>query len=111
MLTVAAGVLFGAQEAKHNLKAARHQEKSSLSDTLLNVTRNYYNLVLADVLLQIRVDAVRTSDEQLRRNSDRFHSGLAMKLDVLQSRTQLSRDRQALVDQQTSRRSTAYNSG
>jgi outer membrane protein len=100
-------VLFGALQAKHNYKAAKHQEKASLSDTLMIITQNYYNLVLAEALLQIRVQAVRTSEEQLRRNLDRFHSGLATNLDVLQSRTQLSRDRQALVDQQISRRSAS----
>jgi outer membrane protein TolC len=100
-------VLFGALQAKHNFKAAKHQESASLSDTLMTVTQNYYNLVLAEALLQIRVGAVRTSEEQLRRNLDRFHSGLATNLDVLQSRTQLARDRQALVDQQISRRSAS----
>ncbi|MBX9719763.1 MAG: TolC family protein, partial [Candidatus Obscuribacterales bacterium] len=100
-------ILFGAQQAKHNLKAAEHQEKASLSDTLMSVTKNYYNLVLAETLLQIRIDAVKTSTEQLRRNLDRFHSGLATNLDVMQSRTQLSRDRQNLVDQQTNRRAAA----
>jgi outer membrane protein len=100
-------VLFGALQARHNYRAAKHQEKASLSDTLMTITQNYYNLVLAEALLQIRVGAVRTSEEQLRRNLDRFHSGLATNLDVLQSRTQLSRDRQALVDQQISRRSAA----
>jgi len=98
-------VLFGAKQSKHNYKAAKFQENASLSDTLMTVTQNYYNLVLAETLLQIRIKAVRTSEEQLRRNSDRFHSGLATNLDVLQSRTQLSRDRQALVDQQINRRS------
>jgi len=100
-------VLFGAQQSKHNYKASKHQENASLSDTLMNITQNYYNLVLAEALLQIRIDAVRTSEEQLRQNLDRFHSGLATNLDVLQSRTQLSKDRQALVDQQTNRRSAA----
>jgi len=100
-------VLFGTLQAKHNFKAAKFGEKSTLSDTLMTVTQNYYNLVLAETLLQIRIEAVRTSEEQLRRNLDRFHAGLATNLDVLQSRTQLSRDRQALVDQQTNRRSAA----
>jgi outer membrane protein TolC len=100
-------VLFGALQSRHNYRAAKHQEKASLSDTLMTITQNYYNLVLAEALLQIRIDAVRTSEEQLRRNLDRFHSGLATNLDVLQSRTQLSRDRQALVDQQISRRSAS----
>lgn len=100
-------VLFGAQQSKHNYTAAKHQEKASLSDTLMSITQNYYNLVLAETLLQIRVDAVRTSQEQLRHNEDRHQSGLATQLDVLQSRTQLSRDRQSLVDQQANRRSAA----
>ena len=78
-------ILFGALQAKHNYKAARFQEKASLSDTLLTITQNYYNCVLAETILQIRVDAVRTSEEQLRRNRDRFASGLATNLDVLQS--------------------------
>lgn len=100
-------ILFGALQSKHNYKAAKLQEKASLRDMLMTVTQNYYNLVLAEALLQIRIQAVRTSNEQLRRNLDRFHSGLATNLDVLQSRTQLSRDRQNLVDQQTSRRSNS----
>ncbi len=100
-------ILFGVQQSKHNYQAAKLLEKASLSDTLLTVTQNYYNLVLAETLLQIRIRAVATSNEQLRRSEDRFHSGLATNLDVLQSKTQLSRDRQALVDQQVNRRSAA----
>jgi outer membrane protein len=100
-------VLFGALQSKHNLKAAKHQESASLSDTLMTITQNYYNLMLAETLLQIRVDAAQVSEEQLRRNQDRFHSGLATNLDVLQSKTQLSRDRQALLDQQVNRRSAS----
>ena len=100
-------ILFGAREAKHNYKAAQSQEKASVRDTLMTITQNYYNLVLAEAILQIRVQAVRTSEEQLRRNTSRMHSGLATNLDVLQSRTQLSRDKQALVDQQTNRRAAA----
>jgi outer membrane protein TolC len=100
-------VLFGALQSKHNLKAAKHQESANLSDTLMSITQNYYNLMLAETLLQIRVDATQVSEEQLRRNQDRFHSGLATNLDVLQSKTQLSRDRQALLDQQVNRRSAS----
>ena len=100
-------VLFGALQAKHNYKAAKLQEKASLRDVLMTITQNYYNQLLAETLLQIRIQAVRTSTEQLRRNLDRFHSGLATNLDVLQSRTQLSKDRQALVDQQTNRRASS----
>jgi outer membrane protein TolC len=100
-------VLFGALQSRNNYRARSQGEKATLSDTLLTISQNYYNLVLADTLLQIRIDAVRTSQEQLKRNQSRFHSGLATNLEVLQSKTQLSRDRQALVDQQINRRSAA----
>ncbi len=100
-------VLFGALQARNTYRARTQGERATLSDTLLTIAQNYYNLVLADTILQIRIDAVRTSEEQLRRNQARFHSGLATNLEVLQSKTQLSRDRQALVDQQIERRSAA----
>ncbi len=100
-------VLFGALQSRNNYRARSQGERATLSDTLLTISQNYYNLVLADTLLQIRIDAVRTSEEQLKRNQSRFHSGLATNLEVLQSRTQLSRDKQALVDQQINRRTAA----
>ncbi|MBS1955797.1 MAG: TolC family protein [Cyanobacteria bacterium SZAS-4] len=100
-------VLFGALQARNTYRARTQGERATLSDTLLTIAQNYYNLVLADTVLQIRIDAVRTSEEQLRRNQARFHSGLATNLEVLQSKTQLSRDKQALVDQQIERRSAA----
>jgi outer membrane protein len=100
-------VMFGALQARNTYRARTQGERATLSDTLLTISQNYYNLVLAETVLQIRIDAVRTSEEQLRRNQARFHSGLATNLEVLQSKTQLSRDKQALVDQQISRRSAA----
>lgn len=100
-------VLFGALQAKHTYKAARAEQNATLSDVLVSTTKDYYNLLLSEAILQIRIQAVRTSEEQLRNNSNRFRSGLATSLDVLQSKTQLSRDRQSLVDQQIARRNAA----
>ena len=100
-------ILFGAIRDKHNWNAAKSGLNASLSDVLLASARDYYNLVLAESLLQIRIKAVDTSEEQVRVNTSRFENGLATNLDVLQSRTQLSRDRQSLVDQQTNRRASA----
>ena len=100
-------ILFGTIRDKHNWNAARSGLNASLSDVLAQAARGYYNLVLAEALLQIRIKAVDTSEEQVRVNTSRFENGLATNLDVLQSRTQLSRDRQSLVDQQVNRRATA----
>ena len=83
-------ILFGALEAKHNYRAAVEGQKATLSDTLMSITHDYYNLVLNEALLQVRVQAVRISEEQLRNNSDKFKNGLATNLDVLQAKTQRS---------------------
>jgi outer membrane protein TolC len=100
-------VVFGALQNRNLFRAAKASSRATVSDTLLRVTQNYYNLVLSEALLQIRIRAVETSTEQLRINSNLFENGLATNLDVLQSKTQLSRDRQDLITQQVSRRTAA----
>lgn len=99
--------LFGALQSRHSWRAAKSGAQATLSDVLLTAAQSFYNLVLSEALLQIRIRAVQTSEEQLRVNRDRFELGLATNLDVLQATTQLSRDRQNLIDQQVSRRTTA----
>lgn len=100
-------IVFGAIQSKHNLRAARSGLNATRADVLLTTARDYYNLVLAHALLEIRVKAADTSEEQIRVNTSRFENGFATNLDVLQSRTQLSRDRQGLVDQQVNCRAAA----
>ena len=65
------------------------------------------NLVLSEALLQIRIRAVETSEAQLALNQNLLTGGKATRLDVLQARTQLSSDRQKLIDQQIARRDAA----
>ena len=97
-------ILFTALQNKHELQAARANFHADYSDTLLEVSRRYYQLVLAETLLQIRIRAANTSEEQVRVNTKRFEEGSGTNLDVLQARTQLSLDRQSLLEQQVSRR-------
>jgi outer membrane protein TolC len=100
-------IMFGALENKNRLKAARAAQHATLSNTLVDVAKSYYKLLLEEAYLQIRIRAVETDEEQVRVNTDLEKSGLATNLDVLQSRTQLSRDRVSLIDQQRSRRVAA----
>lgn len=100
-------VLFTALQNRNYLHASRFQQKATLSDTLFEATRRYLNLVLAEALLQIRIKAVETSEAQLTLNQDLLLGGKATRLDVLQARTQLSSDRQNLIDQQIARRTAA----
>lgn len=100
-------VLFGSIQSKHQLRAARKQLEGTVNDTLLAAARNYYNLLLNEALLQIRIKAVERSEEQVNQNTQLEANGLATYLDVLQARTQLARDRQALLTQQSARRVAA----
>lgn len=102
-------VVFGAKKSKHELNAARALHASNYSDTLRDAANLYHKLILAEALLEIRISAVDRSEEQVRFNTEKFNQGLATNLDVLQARTQLSSDRQALVDQQVARRVAALN--
>ncbi|MBA4076358.1 MAG: hypothetical protein C0508_15045, partial [Cyanobacteria bacterium PR.023] len=77
------------------------------SDTLQTAAKRYYDLLLQEALLQIRVKAVETSEGQLSLNKDLKQGGLATNLEVLQAETQLSQDRQNLIDQQVARREAA----
>jgi outer membrane protein TolC len=100
-------VLFGALQNKHLWRAARAQVTGNTNDVLLTAARRYYELLRQEALLHIRIKAVDTSVEQLRRNTELEASGLATNLDILQARTQLARDRQSLVEQQALRRDSA----
>jgi outer membrane protein TolC len=100
-------VLFGAVQSRHRLHAVKEQQVGTINDSLLAAAQNYYNLVLNESLLQIRIKAVERSQEQLKQNSQLEASGLATYLDVLQARTQLARDKQSLLDQQSARRVAA----
>lgn len=100
-------VLFGALQNRNNYRAARHSKHATVSDTLQTAAKRYYDLLLQEALLQIRVKAVETSEGQLSLNKDLKQGGLATNLEVLQAETQLSQDRQNLIDQQIARREAA----
>jgi outer membrane protein TolC len=99
--------IYTTLQNRNYLRASRWQQRATLSDTLMECTRRYLNLILAEALLEIRIKAVETSEAQLKLNNDLLLGGKATRLDVLQARTQLSSDRQNLIDQQINRRNAA----
>jgi outer membrane protein TolC len=104
-------ILFGATQAKHAYNAARYYQVGSTYDALLDAGERYYELVLNDVLLQIRVKSVEVSKALLLVNQDLFDNGANTQLDVLQAKYQLSSDRQNLIKQQVERRKSAVKLG
>lgn len=100
-------LLYSALQAKHQYKASQFALKGSTNDVLLQATKLYYELLQDEVLLQIRIKAVEVSQGLVILNQDLFEGGVVTKLDVLQARTQRSKDRQRLIEQQIARRKAA----
>lgn len=102
-------ILFGAMRAKHDYKAFNWLLKGTTNDVLAETSKLYYQLVLNNVLLQIRIKGVEIGESLLARNNIMYENGANTKLDVMQAKTQLSKDKQNLISQQIERRQSAIN--
>ncbi|HEY9713164.1 MAG TPA: TolC family protein [Chroococcales cyanobacterium] len=100
-------VLFGFLSQLHTYKAAKAAVTGSINDTLLAVSRGYYNLVQNQALLQIMTRAVDVSRAQVTLNQQLERAGTGTKFQVLQSETQLARDEQNLLTQEVSLRNSS----
>ena len=103
------GPLHTFLENKHNFKASQFALRGDTNDVLLETAKLYYQLVLKDVVLQIKIKTVETASALYLINEDLFANGVNTMLEVLQAKTQLSRDRQNLIKQQVERRQSAIN--
>lgn len=100
-------VLYSTLRDRNLYRASQHSRHATINDALLEAARLYYDLLLQEALLQVRIRAVDTSVSQLKLNQDQKEGGLVTNLEVLQAQTQLSQDRQKLIDQQIERRNAA----
>ena len=99
--------VFGSLKARNNYRAVRHRKDATVNDVLTEAFEKYYNLILSESVLRIRIQAVKVSEENLKLTEARFDAGSATRLDVMQAQTQLTDDRQNLIDQQVDRRQAA----
>ena len=81
--------------------------QANINDALLDVYFRYTNLVLNHHLLRIRLKAVEVSQAQLDKNVAIYKTGTGTQFAIMQSRTQLAVDKQALLAQQVATRQAA----
>lgn len=93
-------ITFGALSNYHRYKSAQFAYSTTINDSLLAAYQAYNNVLLQQVLLQIRVQAVEVSRAQLRINQQQKNAGTGTNFAVMQSTTQLALDKQALLQQQ-----------
>lgn len=100
-------VVYGILSNLYRTRAAKSQYYATVNDALLDAYRRYYDLVLNQTLLQIRVKSVELSRTQLRLNEQLKNAGVGTNFAIYQSRTQLALDKQAMLQQQVVLRQSA----
>jgi outer membrane protein TolC len=100
-------VVYTALAQYYRERGWRHALNSTINDSLLDVFTKYNNLVLNNALLQIRAKAYQISQAQLSLNNALYQSGTGTQFAIMQSRTLLAQDRQALLQQQAVSRQAA----
>lgn len=100
-------VLYSALAQYYRARGWHYSYRGTINDTLLTVYTAYTNMLLNRALLQIRVKSVETDEEQLRLNEQQYNAGTGTRFAIMQSRSQLALDRQALLLQQVAVRQSA----
>jgi outer membrane protein len=95
----------------YRMQGWKETYKSNVNDALLDVYQKYTTLVLNHSLLKIRVKAVQVSDLQLKLNNEQYRAGSGTAFAIMQSRSQLATDKQALLAQQIATRQSALQLG
>ena len=101
------GILHTYLQKRHDWKASKWAISFTTNDKLLEAVKQYYQLAENDVLLQIKIKTVEAGSGLLLINEDLYANGVNTMMEVLQAKTQLSRDRQELIKQQIARRQSA----
>ena len=83
--------------ARDEFENAKNDYVISLRERRLQASEAYFGLQQADDQVRIGKQSVRSSLVSLRDSRARFQAGVATKLEVLESETQLARDRQLLT--------------
>ena len=105
------GVMQSAIAQIYRTKGWKYTFRTNINSALLNCYNSYMTLCLNHMLLKIRVKAVQVAQEQLNLNEQRFKEGSGTKYDIIQSKSQLASDEQALLAQQVATRQASLSLG
>ena len=100
-------VLYSTLAQYYRRKGWVASHNATINDALLDVYKKYSTLLLNRAILEIRSRAFALSESQLALNDALFQSGNGTQFAVMQSRTQLAADRQAMVSAQVALRQSA----
>lgn len=88
------------KQADASRESAVYVAQSTRQNTIFTVYQRYFQLLKDLRLLEVNEEAVKQSEEQLRRTQSMFEIGSVAQADVFRAQTQLGNDKIALVQQQ-----------
>lgn len=97
--------LIGIRQARNQAEQAHYLFREQVLGVMQQVEIEYWNLVLARAILEIRQFAVTIAEEQLRRNQDLLDVGRAIEADVLAAQAELATRTADLIAAQASLKS------
>jgi outer membrane protein TolC len=97
-------VYAGAAASYFNYRAARFSLSANKNDILLGVYRLYNSVLYNQALLHIKVKSLESSRAALSVTEQQYRAGTGTKYAVMQSKSQVASDMQALVSQESALR-------
>ncbi|HEY9682804.1 MAG TPA: TolC family protein [Oculatellaceae cyanobacterium] len=104
-------VVQGVLTQVYRTKGWKYSHQSNINSALLEVYKDYTNLCLAHALLRIRLKAIEVSRGELKLNEDKLKNGTGTRYAIVQSKSQLASDEQALLAQQIATRQASLTLG
>lgn len=98
--------LFDYFQAKANKSYYNYLEKQSRQNLILTVKNYYFAYLAAQRMLEIRTEALKRGEEQLKLAESKYEVGSASKSDVLKARVQFGNDKLDLITAENDVRTT-----
>lgn len=88
------------KQARSNRESAFYSVDNSKQNTVLTIHQRYFELLKNIRLLEVASEAVKSSEEQLKRTQSMFEIGSVAQADVYRAQTTLGNDKISLIQQQ-----------
>lgn len=83
---------------KNSVKQSENQYTFTIREVLFGVAQAYYNVLRGQKLVEVNLDTLRLTQDELRVAQARFRVGEVTKTDVLRAEVEVERARRALVE-------------
>ena len=88
--------IIGVDLAKKGVELSKIQAEQTINDTLFQTIQSYFNLLMAEDMVQIRANAIKLIEEHQRIVEANFDAGMVLKTDILKVKIEKRKAKQEL---------------